>query len=165
MTELARDRDEASHSNPSQITIEQPSTLLRQLRFYLAERANYGRLKRTYQPVLESLGGGLLTLMCDDVEFESDSTLSFKIGLKQEQRGWLIEKFQFHLKFSGRGVSMVRIHLNRTDWHDPLKIPRCHFHVGDSRAHIPFPIMSPRLTLYLLCEHIEPDFGLTPNSF
>jgi hypothetical protein len=28
-------------------------------------------------------------------------------------------------------------------------------HIGDSRAHVPFPIIHPRLILYLICERIE----------
>jgi hypothetical protein len=55
---------------------------------------------------------------------------------------------------------MIRIHLNREGGHDPLNVPQCHFHIGDSKAHVPFPIMSPRLMVHLICEHIEPDLGL-----
>jgi hypothetical protein len=54
---------------------------------------------------------------------------------------------------------MVRSHLNEISSHDPLAIPRCHMHIADSEAHVPFPVMNPRLILYLICEHIEPDFG------
>jgi hypothetical protein len=59
---------------------------------------------------------------------------------------------------------MVRIHLNPATLHDPLRVPRCHLHVGDSQAHIPFPIMNPRLILSLICEHIEPDFGVVASQ-
>jgi hypothetical protein len=31
--------------------------------------------------------------------------------------------------------------------------------IGDSQAHVLFPIMSPRLIVHLICEHIEPDLG------
>jgi len=58
-----------------------------------------------------------------------------------------------------RQVKMLRIHLNGEPWYDPLTVPRCHLHIGDSRAHIPFPVTNPRLILHLLCEHIEPDLG------
>lgn len=31
-------------------------------------------------------------------------------------------------------------------------------------AHVPFPIMNPRLILSLFCEHIEPDFGVAAGQ-
>ena len=49
--------------------------------------------------------------------------------------------------------------LNAHSWHDPFARPRCHMHIGNSQAHVPFPAMDPRLILYLICEHIEPDVG------
>ena len=79
--------------------------------------------------------------------------------MEQEQGGWLVKRFKFHLHLARRSINMVRIHLNQEGGHDPLNVPRCHFHIGDSKAHIPFPIMSPRLTLHLLCEYVEPDLG------
>jgi hypothetical protein len=161
LKDLARERENASHASLPQIMVEQPSTLLRQLRHYLAEMTNYGYLKRTYElPRLATVEGGLQELVCEEIEFHSDSRLSFSIQLEQEQSGWLVKRFKFHLLLAQRNVNMVRIHLNQTEGHDPLNVPRCHFHVGDSTAHIPFPIMNPRLMLHLLCEQIEPDFGL-----
>jgi hypothetical protein len=136
---LARDREVAFHANQSQFVVGHPETLLRQLRFYLAEGANYGWLKRTYEaPRLSLIEGGLQELVCEEVEFRSNSTLSFRIQLEQQQGGWLVRRFRFHLQFAGRRVNMVRIHLNEASGYDPLNVPRCHFHVGDSRAHIPF---------------------------
>src|SRR5207248_9864326 len=32
---------------------------------------------------------------------------------------------------------------------DPLAVPRCHMHIGDSKAPVPFPLMDPRLILHL----------------
>jgi len=65
------------------------------------------------------------------------------IGAKVGQRGWSIQRFRFGLRFAGRSIKMIRIHLNGAGSHDPLKVPRCHFHIGASGAHIPFPIMVP----------------------
>jgi len=31
---------------------------------------------------------------------------------------------------------------------------------GGKRAHVPFPVMSPRLTLQLVCDVMEPDVGV-----
>ena len=98
--------------------------------------------------------------MCEDVEFRSDSRLSFNIQMEQEQAGWLVRRFRFRLHLAGRSINKIQIHLNQEIGHDPLNVPRCHFHIGDSKAHIPFPMMSPRLMLHLICEHIETDVGL-----
>jgi hypothetical protein len=161
LKELARDRENAYQLSLSQMTIDPPGMLRRQLRHYLAEQTDRGRLKQTYEgPRLDTLEGGLQELVCEEVEFRSDAKLSFNIQMEHEQGGWLARRFRFHLHFTRRNIDMIRIHLNREGGHDPLSVPRCHFHIGDSKAHIPFPIMSPRLMLYLLCEHIEPDLGL-----
>jgi len=141
--------------------VDHPGTLRLQLRHYLAEQANNGRLKQTYNvPRLDTHEGGLQELVCEDVEFRSDSRLNFNVEMEREQTGWLVKRFKFHLHLARRRINMVRIHLNQEVGHDPLNVPRCHFHIGDSKAHIPFPIMSPRLMLHLICEHIEVDLGL-----
>lgn len=158
---LARHREEAYQSSLSEMLLDHPAKLRRQLRSYLAEQTDHGRLKHSYDaPRLATLEGGLQELACDEVEFRSDSKLSFHIQMESEQRGWLVKRFKFHLHLVGRRINMVRIHLNQAGGRDPLIVPRCHFHLADSQAHIPFPIMSPRLMLHLLCEHIEPDLGL-----
>jgi hypothetical protein len=158
---LAHDRENASEAILAQMMVDHPATLLRQLRHYLAEQANCGKLNQTYDaPRLESHEGGLQELVCEDVEFRSDSSLNFNVLLEREQAGWLVKRFEFHLHFARRSINMVRIHLNQDRGRDPLTVPRCHFHIGDSNAHIPFPIMSPRLMLHLICEHIEADVGL-----
>jgi hypothetical protein len=158
---LARDREDAFESSLSRMVQDHPGTLRRQLRHYLAEQANRGKLKRTYDvPRLETNAGGVLELVCEEVEFQTDSRLSFNIQLEHKQTGWLVKRFKFHLHLAGRGINMVRIHLNQGGGYDALKVPRCHIHIGDSRSHIPFPIMSPRLTVHLICEHIEPEIGL-----
>jgi len=159
---LARDRENAHHQlSLSQMIVDQPGTLRRQLRHYLAEQANRARLKQTYDvPRLSTLEGGLQELVCEEIQFRSDSRLSFNIQIEQVQGGWLVTRFKFHLHLANRRINMLRVHLNQESGYDPLNVPRCHFHIGDSKAHIPFPLMSPRLTLYLLCEHVEPDVGL-----
>ncbi len=111
-------------------------------------------------PRLTTVLGGLNELACDDAKFSSGARLQFNIQLEQEQRGWLVRRFRFHLHLpQTRSIKMVRIHLNPETWHDPVAVPRCHMHIGNSQAHVPFPVMDPRLILHLICEHLEPDIG------
>ena len=156
---LARDREEEYQSRISQMVLDHPGTLRRQLRHYLAEQANRGTLKKTYDnvPRLVTHDENVHELVCEGVEFWSDSRLSFEIKLERDQRGWLVRQFRFELLLTGRSINRFSVHLNAAAGYDPLKIPRCHFHVGNTEAHIPFPIMSPRLTLHLLCEYIEAE--------
>lgn len=143
---------------------EPPNKLLRQLRAYLAELTDHGKLKQTYEsPRSEARTEGATELICDHVEFASDSVLSFSILLVPRQLGWLLKQFEFHLAIVARGVRHVRIHLTATGAYNPLKVPRCHIHLDNSDPHIPFPIMNPRLILHLICEHIEPDIGREPE--
>jgi hypothetical protein len=158
---LARDRESAYQSSLSLMMVDHRGMLRRQLRYYLLEQTIHGRLKKTCDvPRLDTHMGGLQELVCEEVEFRSDSRLSFIVEMEQEQTGWLVKRFKFHLHLARRSINMIRIHLNQEVGHDPLTVPRCHFHIGDSKAHIPFPIMSPRLMLHLICEHIEVDLGL-----
>jgi len=158
---LAREREEAYQSSLSLMMVDHPGTLRRQLRHYLAEQANHGRLKQTYDvPRLDTRVGGLQELVCEEVEFRSDSRLSFNVLMEPKQTGWFVKRFEFDLHLAGRSINMIRIHLNQEAGHDPLTVPRCHFHICNSKAHIPFPIMNPRLMLHLICEHIEVDVGL-----
>jgi hypothetical protein len=92
----------------------------------------------------------------------SISSLDFNICMKKQQAGWRITQFKFHLRLPAeRKVGMVRVHLNVERARDPLLVPRCHMHIGrGKRAHVPFPIMSPRLILQLVCDVMEPDVGL-----
>lgn len=147
--------------------IESPALLRRQLRQDLSRLIDSGRMKRTDDrvPQLAALEGGLNELQCPGADFVDGSRLLFDIQLEDSQRGWLVKRFRFHLYLPPpRAIGMVRIHLNPGPWHDPVRIPRCHLHVGDSQAHIPFPIMNPRLILSLICEHIEPDFGVVAGQ-
>jgi hypothetical protein len=142
--------------------LESPDRLRRQLRADLGRQVDKGRIKHTNEkiPELETIEGGLNELICRNLTFISGARLDFKLQLKHGQRGSLVKQFQFHIKLPDeRKVKMVRIHLNVDTSHDPLKTPRCHFHVDDSKAHVPFPTMNPRLILDLICEHIERDFG------
>ncbi len=159
---LARERESVYESSSPLFMVDRPGTLRRQLRHYLAEQANSGKLKRTYDhvPRLDTHEAGLQELVCEEVEFPSDSMLSFNIRMEQKQAGWLVRDFEFRLHLTKRAINMLQIHLNEKVSHDPLRVPRCHFHIGDSDAHIPFPIMNPRLIVHLICEHIEPDLGL-----
>ena len=159
---MARERESATEANVASMWLEHPSKLRRQLRSDLARQVDLKRLKRSDERSvnLDPPQANLQQLVCPAVEFWSDSKLNFKIELEELQQGWLVKRFQFHLHLSGRSIQMVRIHLNENVGHDPLTVPRCHFHIGNSKAHIPFPIMSPRLMVHLICEHIEPDLGL-----
>jgi hypothetical protein len=161
---LARERDNQMEAALGAMYLESPAMLGRNLRNYLSRQVDRGRMKHTDEKIPRLLAGGndekgLQKLVCNAWEFASDAGLSFEI-VGQEQRGWLIRRFEFHLRLpSSRTIRMVRIELNTQSSHDPLKVPRCHFHIGDSEAHIPFPIMDPRLILHLICEHVEPDLA------
>jgi hypothetical protein len=159
---IARARESASEANLASMWLEHPAKLRLQLRSDLGRQVDLGRLRRSDDRVviLNPLVNGLQELVCPDIELRSDSKLNFKIELEELQQGWLVRRFKFHLHLPGRKIQMVRIHLNDKVGHDPLRVPRCHFHIGDSKAHIPFPVMSPRLMVHLICEHIEPDLGL-----
>ena len=162
---LAREREQAYQLSLSEMILDNPGALRRQLRHYLAEQTNRRKLKRTYEcPRLDIHPEGVNELVCENVEFHSESRLNFNIRMVHERVGWLVKQFKFDLHLRGRDINMLRIHLNQTVGYDPLRVPRCHFHIGDSEAHIPFPIMSPRLMLHLICEHIEPDLGLKPTT-
>jgi hypothetical protein len=162
LVSMARERESASDASLASMWLDHPSKLRLQLRSDLARQVDLGRLKHSDDRVvnLNPPANGLQELVCAAVEFRSDSKLNFKIELEDLQQGWLVRRFQFHLHIFGRSIKMVRIHLNHKVGHDPVRVPRCHFHIGDSKAHIPFPIMSPRLMVHLICEHIEPDLGL-----
>lgn len=158
---LAREREHKAEGALTEMLLEPPDRLRRQLRDYLSRQVDHGRMKRTDEriPQLAAAPGGLNELACPETEFSSGARLEFRIQLEATQRGWLVRQFHFHLHFPrARSINMVRIHLKAEAWHDPLKVPRCHMHIGNSRAHIPFPIMDPRLILYLICERLEPDF-------
>jgi hypothetical protein len=157
---MAREREKISESNLESMWFDHPSKL--QLRSDLFRQVDLDRLKRLDDRAvtLNPPEKGLQEIVCSGAEFRSDSKLSFKIELEKQQQGWIVKRFQFHLHLSGRGIKMVRIHLNHKVSHDPLRVPRCHFHIDDSEAHIPFPVMRPRLMVHLICEHIEPDLGL-----
>ena len=137
---MAREREKASEEIVANMWLEDPGLLLRQLRNDLGRQVDKRRVKRTDDRVvrLEPLPLGLAELVCPIVEFCSGSKLDFRIQLAKQQQGWLVNRFKFHLRFSERVIKMVRIHLNQTVGHNPVAVPRCHLHVGDSKAHNPF---------------------------
>ncbi len=160
---LARDRDRQMEAVLGAMLIESPARLGRELRQDLLRQFDHKRINDTHGrvPQLATVAGGMNELTCSGAEFADGGRLLFNIQLGESQRGWLVKRFRFHLHLPpSRSVKTVRIHLNPETWHDPMRIPRCHLHVGDSGAHIPFPIMNPRLILSLVCEYIEPDFGV-----
>ncbi len=149
-----------------ELDMDQPHLLLRQLRHYLSRQADHGRLRNLKEKAIElvTVSERSQELTCHYLRFKSGSELTFRIRLDQRHVGWFLKQFQFHVKLAQpRRVGMVRIHLDPENRFDPLSVPRCHLHVDNSRPHVPFPIISPRLILHLVCEHIEPDIGLDPE--
>ena len=161
---LALKREDAFESALDELDLDPPDFLLRQMRAYLADREDHGRIKRFAEKSvqLSQQTDGIQDLECHAVQFASGSSLDFNIRIKKRQTGWRMTQFKFHLHLPpARKVNMVRVHLNVKRTRDALIVPRCHLHIGGGkRAHVPFPIMSPRLTLQLVCEVIEPDVCL-----
>ena len=156
LLQLARDRETRTEGALDEMLREPPDRLLRQLRAYLARQVDRGRMKRTDEkiPHITTVTGGLNELACPEVQFSSGARLNFNIQLQQEQGGWLIRRFRFHVHLpKSRSIKMVRIHLNGDQWHDPLVVPRCHMHIDRSNAHVPFPVMDPRLILDFICRN------------
>jgi hypothetical protein len=161
---LAIEREQAFEAALDALDLDPPDRLLRQMRAYLAEQEDHRRIKRSVEKAvqLSRQADDIEQLDCPRVEFTAGSSLDFKVKMKRQGAGWRMTQFQFHLHLPpGGSVDMVRIHLNVGRTRDPLVVPRCHLHIGDGRrAHVPFPIMSPRLTLQLVCDVIEPDVGI-----
>jgi hypothetical protein len=163
LLQLAREREDRTGGALAEMLLEPPDQLQREVRHYLSRQVDYDRMKRTDEkfPQLTQVQGGLNELACPGAEFSSGARLEFCVQLKETQQGWLVKRFRFHVHLAqARSIDMVRIHLNEVTSYDPLAVPRCHMHIGNSRAHIPFPIMDPRLTLHLICDYLEPDFGV-----
>jgi len=161
LLQLARAREAEFESALDTLVLPQPDLLLRQMRAYLADQDDHGRIKRFAETSVQ-LGEDedAKQIKCSAVGFVSGSTLDFSIKLKKWQTGWRVSQFKFDLHLHGRKVSMIRFHLNGKQSWNPLVVPRCHVHIdGGKRAHVPFPIMNPRLTLQFICEVIEPDIG------
>jgi hypothetical protein len=161
---LALEREDSFESALDELDLDPPDFLRRQMRAYLAEQEDHGRIKRFAEKSvqLSQRTDGIQELECQAVQFASGSSLDFNVRMKKRQTGWRITQFKFHIHLPpARKVNMVRVHLNTTRNRDALTVPRCHLHIGGGkRSHIPFPIMSPRLTLHLVCDVIEPDVGL-----
>ena len=159
LQQLARDRESATQAVLRGMRFE-PDHLRRQLRQYLSRQVEHGRMKRLDDrvPQLTRARDDLYKLACPDVEFSNGGRLLFNIQLEENQRAWILGGFEFHLHLPHS--RKIRIELNSEVSHDPLRVPRCHFHLDDWPTHIPFPIMHPRLVLSLICEHIEPDLGV-----
>jgi|ERR1039457_249977 hypothetical protein len=159
---LAREREAATEDAVNRMLLDTPDSVRRQLRAYLSRQVDCGRMKRTNEkiPRLAAIEGGLNQLACPEVQFSSGARLTFDIQLENKQGGWLVRRFRFHVSLPRpRSIRMVRIHLNAETGYNPLAVPRCHLHIDNSHAHVPFPIMDPRLMLHIICEHVEPDLG------
>lgn len=161
---LARERAEAYEAAVASLDLDHPAMVFRQMRAYLFELENRRRIKRfeAGKLHLRLTGDGIQELRCDPMELTSGSRFEFTVKMRQQQGICRLLEFEFHLDLpAARSVGMVRIHLNPERPRDPLQVPQCHLHIGcGERAHVPFPIMSPRLTLHLVCEVIEPDIGV-----
>ena len=164
MQRLALEREDAFESALDELDLDPPDLLLRRMRAYLAEQVDHGCIKHSAEKSvqLKPPTDGIEELECHAIQFASGSSLDFNIRMKKRQTGWRITQFKFHLHLPpARKVSIVRVHLNVTRPRDALVVPRCHLHIGGGkRAHVPFPIMNPRLTLQVVCDVIEPDVGL-----
>ena len=161
LNELARAREAAADAALSDMLLEAPHLLRKRLRAYLFRQLDKGRFPRVDEklPELRTIDRSN-ELIYPEIEFSSGARLQFNIQLEQLQRGTLMTQFQFHLQLpDGRSLRRIRIELNPEGSRDPFTVPRCHLHVDNSQAHVPFPIMSPLLILHLICEHIEADFG------
>jgi hypothetical protein len=164
---LANDREVEAEVHLSALALDSPGVLGRQIRNDLHLLVDRRRVKHSNEKIIqiETIGGGLTELTCRQLTFASGARLDFQIQLEEDRRGCHLKRFRFHIHLPNeRRIKMVRIHLNHQIAHDPLSIPRCHFHVDDSGAHLPFPAMNPRLILHLICEHVEPDFGLRNDT-
>jgi hypothetical protein len=162
LEQLAREREGRTDGALIEMLLEPPDVVRRELRDYLSRQVDHGRMKRTIErfPQLATIAGGLNELACPEAQFSSGARLQFNVQLEEKQRGWLVRRFRFHVFLpQTRSVNTVLIHLNAETGRHPLVVPRCHMHVGGSQAHVPFPVMDPRLILYFICDHVEPDFG------
>lgn len=160
LIKLARAGEDRFDASLAQIEIESPSRLCRELRFYMAELANRRILKRSDDaPQLKTISDLAQQITCPKAEFTSGATLMFEIELQKDQGNWSVRHCQFDLRLFGRKVEMASVHLRPEATHEPHRVPRCHLHVRPSHVHIPFPATDPRLILYLMCEHVEPDLG------
>ena len=160
---LATERENAYEAAIAAMNLD-AADQLRRMRTYLARQEDRRRIKRlgggTIQ--LRTLTTGVCRLECPSVEFNSGSTLDFRMKIEPQPAG-RISWFEFHLNLPGAPIDMVRIELNDRRGHDLLRVPRCHLHLGrgarEGDVHIPFPIMPPLLILHLLCSILEPEFG------
>lgn len=162
LLKLARERDGRTTETLKEMLVERPDLMGRQLRDYLFVQVDRGRMRPPGEKVIQidQVRGGVHELACGVAEFSSGAHLEFRIQLEDAQGGWRMKQFRFHLQFHSRSIDMVRIHLKPKTWHDPLKTPRCHIHIGSNQVHIPFPMMEPSLILDLICEYLEPNFGV-----
>jgi hypothetical protein len=158
LSQLARERESEIQDALSSMRLDPPDRLLRELRYYISRQVDYKRLRHTEEKIIQLavIEGGITELTCPEAKFSSGTKLEFQIQLESAQGGWLVRCFRFHVSLaeSRPVIEMVRIHLNREASRDPLEIPRCHLHIDNSRAHIPFPIMDPRLILHFICEYL-----------
>lgn len=159
---LGREHDNRIQDALSGMLLEPPAQLGRELRSYLASQVDHGKMKQTDEKVvqLSKAPNHLEELVCSKAEFSSGAWLEFNIQFEWKQQGWVVRSFEYHLYLpSDRKIRMLRLHLNSKTHHDPHVVPRCHLHIDDSQAHVPFTPMDPRLILFLICESVEPDFG------
>jgi hypothetical protein len=163
LLQIAREHERRSDAIWGEMDSIEPNLLQKQLRAYLIRQTDHNRMKHRVSekiPTLKPIGDNKYELACPKITFVSDAQLEFKIEVEKQQTCWLMRQLKFHIFLAPEtSINMLRIHLKPTISHDPTEIPRCHMHIGDNRAHIPFPAMDPRLILHFICEHIIPGFN------
>jgi hypothetical protein len=100
LRQLALQRENAFESALDALDLDPPDRLLRQMRAYLADREDHGRIKRFVEKsvLLSLLTDGVQELYCQPIQFTSGSSLDFRVRLKKQQTGWRITQFQFQDK-------------------------------------------------------------------
>jgi len=114
LLQLARHREAATQDALTGMLLEPPDRLRRQLRAYLSRQVDQGRIRHSDEriPQLSTVPGEINELACPQLEFASGGRLEFNIQIKEEQRGWFVKRFRFHIHLpQSRSINMVRISL------------------------------------------------------
>ena len=123
---MARDHEKGLEQISSQLWLEEPGTLRRQLRNDLATQADLNRIKRSDEKVVTlSYRGEFTQLECQRIEFTSDSWMSFSLELERKQQGWSVRRFMYKLhpcesKHRGNPNSFKQRSLSRSSGNPPL---------------------------------------------
>ena len=162
LSELASRRDTDVQNAITEMVLDPPNSILREMRFYLSRRVDSRRIENISEKVivLNVRNHGITALICPEIEFLSGAKLKFEVEMESTQVGWKVKSFEFHLSLPESTVKMIQFHMMGKEPINSLDVPRCHLHIGTSKTHLPFPFMDPRLILYLICDHLERDSEL-----